>query len=181
MSVGFKRSLFGFNRKQVIEYLENLDKNLSGMDQKDITEEVEETENIQIIEPEAEENIIDKNNELDDKIQELNEKFACIERLYENMLKLNDLAQENAKTILENSEKSYRNSADEINNNLYTIDEAHNSLKLLRDNIEKTSADFSNRVDSLIKSLLDTRDKISNNSESAQKAKDKFDEEFFLL
>ena len=59
--------------------------------------------------------------------------------------------------------------------NLTSIDEAHDSLNALRDSIVKSSDDFVNEVNNLLKSLDETREKITQNTTTSEKAKEQFD------
>ncbi|MBR4123114.1 MAG: hypothetical protein IKT93_01700, partial [Clostridia bacterium] len=93
-----------------------------------------------------------------------------------NIGKLYLVAQENAKAIIENSENNASIINQEVNRNLYTINEAHESLELLRNNIAETSKNFVLEVDNLMNSLSVTKEQISENVDSARDAKTQFEE-----
>ena len=169
MAVGFRKSLFGFNSNDVIEYIESTHKSFVKKE-KDLKADIEALKN----ELELSNKKCDK-LEIDKKLAEFNAKYDEIERLSENIGKLYLVAQTNAKAIIENSENNAKIAEDEVNKNIYSINEAHESLKNLRQSIIKTSDDFVAEVDTLISSLNATCQKISNNSEAAENAKNQFE------
>lgn len=175
MSVGFRKSLWGFNCKDVIEYIEKTHNSFIKKE-KDLSSKVDDlTEELRLSESaysklNLEKDIIEK------KLAEFNEKYDEIERLSENIGKLYLVAQANAQAIMENSKKNAEITSEEVNKNLYSIDEAHSSLKELRNSITKTSEDFVAEVDSLISSLDDTKNQIISNTEAQENAKKQFDE-----
>ncbi len=175
MSVGFRKSLFGFNCDDVIEYINKTHKTFVDREKKLNIKVDELAEELKLSKEEALK-IEAERQQLDAKLKEFNEKYEEIERLSENIGKLYLVAQANAQAIMESSESSAKITAEEVNRNLYTIDEAHSSLKELRANITKTSDDFVAEVDKLICSLNDTREQIANNTQAEDKAKDTFKE-----
>ena len=80
-----------------------------------------------------------------------------------------------------NSEKNAKLAQREVEKNLSTIDEAHDSLDELKKNIIKTSNDFVSEVDALLSSLNDTREQISANTEAGINYKNQFDEVYKTL
>lgn len=175
MSAGFRKSLFGFNCQDVIEYIEKTHKSFV-QKEKDLNTKVEGlVKELDISKADCKKLILEK-EQLDKKLAEFNEKYDEIERLSENIGKLYLVAQANAQAIMENSENSAKITREEVDKNLFTIDEAHESLKELRASITKTSEDFVNEVDKLMSSLTVTRDKITSNTISTETAKKQFDE-----
>ncbi len=174
MTVGFRKSLFGFNQDDVINYIQKTHKSFS---QK--TEELNEKANSLAKELELskedynalmlEKSIVDK------KLNEFTEKCEEIERLSENIGKLYLVAQANAQAIMANSKENSELSSLEVEKNLSTIDEAHASLNELRESIIKTSNDFVNEVNELLHSLDETREKINQNTKKTTQAKQQFD------
>ena len=102
-------------------------------------------------------------------------KYEEIERLSENIGKLYLVAQANAQAIMSNSKENAELTNLEVEKNLSSIDEAHDSLNTLRDSIVKTSDDFVNEVNNLLKSLDETREKITQNTTTSEKAKEQFE------
>lgn len=175
MSVGFRKSLFGFNCQDVIEYIDKTHKKFIDKE-RDLSDKVKELCSQLELSKAQQKTLEAEKLELDRKLGEFTEKYEEIERLSENIGKLYLVAQANARAIMENTENSAQITTEEINKNLYTIDEAHNSLKELRQSITKTSDDFVAEVDKLISSLNDTREQIAVNTESAFAAKNEFEE-----
>ena len=175
MSFGFKKSLFGFNCSDVIEYIENTHK-MFVQKEKNLNNRVEELlEEVNTINA-AKDKLEAEKIELDRKLDEFNKKYEEIERLSENIGKLYLVAQTNAQAIISNSEESARLSNEEVSRNLYTIDEAHSSLEALRQHIQKTSDDFIAEVDRMMTSLNATREQIATNTENVNAAKKEFAE-----
>jgi len=175
MSVGFRKSLFGFNCSDVIEYIEKTHKSFVDKE-KTLNCKVEELCHDLELNKAQTEKITAEKNELSAKLDEFKEKYDEIERLSENIGKLYLVAQANAQAIMESSQNSAKLTEDEVYKNLYTIDEAHTSLKELRASITKTSDDFVAEVDRLISSLTDTREQIATNTEAHAEASKQFEE-----
>ncbi len=175
MSVGFKKSLFGFNCTDVIQYIENSHKAFIEKEKK-LNIKVEELCGELELSKNEREKLALERNELSAKLSEFNAKYEEIERLSENIGKLYLVAQANARAIMENSQANAELTSAEVNRNLVTIDEAHESLKELRAEITKTSEDFVNEVDRLLSSLSSTREQIAANNETSEASKNDFEE-----
>ena len=175
MSVGFRKSLLGFNCSDVIEYIEKTHKTFKEKEyslnskMEKITSELE-------LSKENQKRLEEEKAILDCKLAEFNEKYEEIERLSENIGKLYLVAQANAQAIMENSQNSAQITKEEVNRNLFSIEEAHTSLKELRMNITKTSDEFVAEVDRLINSLNTTREQIAANTDSQIKAAEQFEQ-----
>jgi len=180
MSVGFRKSLFGFNSNDVIEYIEKTQHSFNRkeaiLNQKlyNLREELESSNKIC-------EALANEKQSLQHQLDEFNEKYEDIERISENIGKLYLVAQTNSKAIMENSKKSAEITDNEIEHNLTSIEEAHESLKELRNRITKTSEDFVAKVNALISSLDATREQINQNSSAIEEAKKEFNEVFASL
>ena len=175
MSIGFKKSLFGFNCTDVIDYIEKTHK-VYVQKESNLNSRVEELLGELHSVNEAKDKIEAEKQELFVKLNEFNEKYKEIERLSENIGKLYLVAQTNAQAIISNSEESARISNEEVSRNLYTIDEAHTSLDALRQHIQKTSDEFITEVDRMMSSLAATREQIAQNTENVDAAKKEFTE-----
>jgi len=177
MAVGFRKSLFGFNSDDVIEYIDSMHKSFTKKESElNSTLETLKSE-LKLSKIEYDKLQLEK-DEIDRKLAEFNAKYDDIERLSENIGKLYIVAQTNAKVIIENSENSAEITNEEVSKNLYTINDAHESLKELRQSIIQTSADFVSEVDGLISSLDITRQKIAENTDNVEQAKQQFTEVF---
>lgn len=171
---GFRRSLFGFNTDDVLEYIEKTHKSFSKK-QEALNEKADSLANELQLSKEQYENLMAEKAIVDEKLEAFNQKYEEIERLSENIGKLYLVAQANAQAIMKNSESSLNISNQEVEKNLNSIDEAHASLDEIRANIVKTSEDFVSELDELINSLVETKEKITGNNENANEAIDNFD------
>lgn len=175
MSVGFRKSLFGFNCDDVIDYIEQTHKSFADKE-KSLNSKVDKL-SIQLDYSNARYDVLNSEKlEIERKLAEFNEKYEEIERLSENIGKLYLVAQANAQAIMENSENSARLSYEEVDKNLFSIEEAHSSLKELKENITKTSDEFVAEVDKLMSSLSSTKEKLAEKTEASLNAKKSFDE-----
>lgn len=175
MSIGFKKSLLGFNCSDVISYIDKMHRAFSEKE-KNFNSKINDLQNeINAVNLEREKLLAEK-AELDRKLNEFNAKYEEIERLSENIGKLYLVAQENSKAIMKNSEENANIINQEVSRNLYTIDEAHESLEMLRNSITETSRNFVSEVDGLMNSLVVTKEQISENTDSAREAKTQFEE-----
>ena len=175
MAVGFRKSLFGFNSSDVLEYIEKTHKTFVEKEKK-LNSKVDNLLNELEAANQKQEILIAEKQELTAKLDEFNAKYDEIERLSENIGKLYLVAQANAQAIMENSENSAKISDEEVTRNLSAIDEAHESLKEVRENITKMSESFVLEVNKLIASLDDTKEQINTNTENIDEAKNQFHE-----
>ncbi len=171
---GFRRSLFGFNTDDVLEYIEKTHKSFSKKTDA-LNEKADNLANELQLSKEQYDNLMAEKAVVDEKLNAFIEKYEEIEKLSENIGKLYLVAQANAQAIMQNSQESLNMSNTEVAKNLSTIDEAHESLGEIRQSIIKTSEDFVSELDELINSLNDTKQKITSNTEIAEKAKENFD------
>ncbi len=177
MAVGFRKSLFGFNSDDVIEYIERAQKTFNKKET-ELNEKLSSLKKELALSMEKYEALMKEKEGLSLQIEEFNTKYSDIERLSENIGKLYLVTQANSKVIIENSQKNAQILDDEVERNLYSIEEAHKSLEELRSNITKTSENFVSEVDKLISSLVDTKTKINQNSLAVEEAKKEFTEIF---
>ena len=180
MAVGFKKSLFGFNCDDVMQYIERSQKSFVEKE-KELSEQVDalsrdldlSNENYRKLNYEKE--IIAK------KLADFSEKYEEIERLSENIGKLYLVAQANAQAIMANSEKNADLANKEVEKNLSAINDAHESLDSLKKSIMQTSNEFLGEIDTLVASLDETRETISANIASDEEHKNQFDEVYRAL
>ncbi len=175
MSAGFRKSLFGFNCEDVMEYIEKSQKNFTERE-KDLSEQVEKLSSELELSNDNYRKLNEEKETISKKLEEFNEKYEEIGRLSENIGKLYLVAQANARAIMANSEKNAGLAAAQVQKNLSTLEEAHTSLDELKKNIVKTTDEFVGEVDALISSLNDAREQISSNTVAALGSKAQFDE-----
>lgn len=171
---GFRRSLFGFNTDDVLEYIEKTHKSFSKK-QDALNQKADSLAKDLELSKEQYDNLMAEKAIVDEKLNAFVEKYEEIEKLSENIGKLYLVAQANAQAIMKNSESSLNISNAEVEKNLNSIDEAHASLDEIRANIVKTSNEFVDELDELIQSLVDTKDKITGNNKEAHDSIDDFD------
>ncbi len=175
MSIGFRKSIFGFNRSDVIEYIEKLQSSFEVKAEDDslnITAQ-ELADKLAVAETEIR-RLTSEKQEMEEKYKDYQEKYEQIARLSEDIGKLYLVAKSNAKAIMENSENSAVLVANEVDKNLQTIETAQESLSEFKSIIEKTSNLFGAEVDKILSSLSATKEKISENARSLAFAKAEF-------
>ena len=175
MSVGFRKSLFGFNCDDVINYIEKSQKSFAEKE-KELSEKVTSLAAELELSDENYKTLEEEKEQIAKKLADFNDKYREIELLSENIGKLYLVAQANAQAIMANSKKNAELSDNEVSRNLSTIDEAHKSLDELKKNIAKTSGEFMSELDGFIASLNETRLQVSQNMLSGEQAKKQFDE-----
>lgn len=174
MSVGFRKSLFGFNCDDVITYIQKMHKSFAKKTDM-LNEKADSLAKELDLSKEDYEKLMAEKAIVDQKLNAFNEKYEEIERLSDNIGKLYLVAQANAQAIMANSQKNADLSVAEVEKNLSTIDDAHESLDTLRQSIIKTSEDFVNEVNTLLQSLDETKEKITQNTQNSEQAKEHFD------
>ena len=170
MSIGFRKSLFGFNSDDVLSYIDETHKKFSEKEAS-LNEKIASldstlaTLNAQLAE------VKNAKADVEAQLKEYTDKYEEIERLSQNIGKLYLVAQSNAKSIMQNSAENKDTVNKEVEKNLYSIDRAHESLSELKASIMQTSTDFVAKVDTLVASLGNARDQINaKNAESRELA-----------
>lgn len=174
MSLGFRKSLFGFNTSDVIEYIEKTHRKFKTKTDA-LNEKADELSKELNLSKENYEKLLEEKNIISEKLEAFTQKADEIERLSENIGKLYLVSQANAQAIMSNAQDSSSLANVEVQKNISAIDEAHASLNELRQNIIKTSDDFIKEVDVLLSSLNTTREKIAENTTKAEDAKQSFE------
>lgn len=180
MAIGFRKSLFGFNCDDVINYVKKLHNNFAQKEnelKKSIENLSAKIDKLAI----ERENMLNEKAVLERKVAEYNAKSAEMERLSENIGKLYLVAQTNAKSIMNNAEENSRIANAEISKNITTIDETHEALRALRASITETSENFTREIDTLMESLGTAKEKITADNEADTKAKAEFSSVFEAL
>ena len=180
MAVGFKKSLFGFNCDDVMQYIERSQKSFA-QKQKDLTNQVEELSKSLDLSNENYRKLNDEKELIAKKLADFSEKYEEIERLSENIGKLYLVAQANAQAIMANSEENANLANSEVEKNLSAINDAHESLDSLRKSVIQTSNEFLCEIDGLISSLNETKETIAANIASDEEHKNQFNEVFRTL
>ncbi len=177
MSVGFRKSLFGFNCDDVIEYIQKSHKKFSDKENQ-LNEKIDSLDKT----------IADVNSQLEDvkaakavveaQLKEYTDKYDEIERLSQNIGKLYLVAQANAKSIMQNSADNRDITNREVERNLHSIDNAHEQLAALKAEIIQTSNEFVNKVDTLVTSLATAREQVSQKNADNRELAEQFESLF---
>ncbi len=174
MSVGFRKSLFGFNCDDVIEYIEQSHKKFSDKEN-ELNQKIGKLDNT-----------IEKiNSQLDDvkaakiaveaQLKEYTDKYDEIERLSQNIGRLYLVAQANAKSIMQNSTDNKDIANKEVEKNLGSIDNAHEALDALKAEIMQISSQFVHKLDALVSSLATAREEIDIKNADNRKLTEQFE------
>lgn len=159
MPIGFRKSMFGFNTNDVMNYIEESHKNAAAKQQ-------ELEDRISLLEESldsAKNKLRDLSGEkirLENKLKEYTDRYEEIERLSQNIGKLYLVAQSNARSIMKNSAENRDIIRKEVESNLNSIDGAHMSLDEIKVKMLETSNEFAARLDELTASLETARTKI---------------------
>ncbi len=177
MSTGFRKSLFGFNSQDVMDYIDRTHRTFANKE-KELNGKIGELTSL-LESAKEEQKILElEKTELTQKIDSFNDKYDEIERLSENIGKLYLVAQSNAQAIMNNAKEEARITEEEIKRNMITIDETHETLAELRSDILRTSQEFSTKVDTLVSSLSTAREKIAQDCENTLNHTDEFNKVF---
>ena len=175
MSIGFRKSLFGFNCDDVIAYVQKTHKEFT---EKEIVlnEQIEDlkSENTSIREQIGE--LTKEKSEIELKLKEFTDKYDEMKRLSKNIGKLYLVAKSNANAIMKEASECADISRKEVEKNLGTIDNAHTTLGEFKDNVVNSSAQFAKEIDNLTKSLDDARDKINSRNSDIIKSEEEYRE-----
>ena len=177
MSVGFRKSLFGFNCDDVIEYIQDSHKKFSEKE-KELNQKIDsldktiETINSQLDDVKAAKMAVEA------QLKEYTDKYDEIERLSQNIGRLYLVAQTNAKSIMQNSTENRDITNREVEKNLSSIDNAHEQLTTLKAEIMRTSNEFVTKVDALVTSLATTREQVSQKNNDNRELVEQFENLF---
>ncbi len=180
MAIGFRKSLFGFNTGDVINYIEKMHTSFQDK-QTMLNNELEALNGELSLSKENYDLLLKEKDEIAAKLNEFEEKYAEIQRLSEVIGKLYLVAQANAKAIIERTSENSRITNEEISKNLIAIDEAQSSLSTLKEKLNKTSDGFLNEIDSLLNSLREVKNQVEENCEAAKLSEEEFQTVFESL
>lgn len=175
MKAGFRKSLFGFNSDDVIEYIEKTHKDFSEKETL-LNEKIDELKDelnsakLQISD------IIAEKTKLENDLKEYTEKYDEIERLSQNIGKLYLVSEANANAVIENAKQSREISEEAVSKSIKCADDTYSSLASLKDEIVKTSSEYLEKINSLMLSLESMKNNIYNNNLSAEKSIEEYEE-----
>lgn len=174
MSVGFRRSLFGFNCDDVFNYIEQSHKKFSEKES-ELTGKIDSLDKT-IAEITAKlEAVVASKAAVEAQLKEYTDKYDEIERLSQNIGRLYLVAQANAGSIMQNTNENVDIAEREVEKNLHSIDNAHDELEALRSEIVQTSSEFVKKVDALVASLTSAREQIGENNKQNEELAEQFE------
>lgn len=177
MSTGFRKSFFGFKSQDVMDYIDRTHRSFANREN-ELNLKINELTSLLKTAENEQKKLETEKAELNAKIDSFNDKYDEIERLSENIGKLYLVAQSNAQAIMNNAKEEARLAEEEAKRNMITIDETHEALSSLRSEILRTSQEFSQKVDTLVSSLSETREKLAADCDDTLKHSEDFDKVF---
>lgn len=173
MANGFRKALFGFQCKDVMDYIENTNKTFEkkvAQLQKKITELKKDNQDLndRIVQ------LNNEKNEIQQKLEQYDRQYADIKRLSENIGKLYLVSQTNAQQVISRCAENSLIANEQTENNLSVLEETQSSLSELKTKLTETSEAFNKKINELLLSLYDAKEKISQNRQAEEDAKDEF-------
>lgn len=167
---GFRSSLLGFNKDDVMNYIK-ASKEANNQTVNSLKEQID-TANKKIEELNA------LNARLENKIAEFTAKQDEIEKLSQSIAKMHIIASANAKTIMEKSAENIEISKAQVDSNIKCADEASAALAEIRAKLTECCGEFCDKVDTLTFSLDEVKSSIDENSKLSQEKINSFIETF---
>ena len=162
MATGFRKSVFGFNCQDVMNYIESTHKNFVSK-QNELNKKIDDATAL-LEEQESENSLLNEEIlKLKAELKEYADKKEETERLSRNIGRLYLVAQSNANAIMQRAKEMRFDSEQLVKNNVDTIDDAQISLNELRQKIDEMSKAFTSQMDELVASLSATKEKIADN------------------
>lgn len=175
MSVGFRKSLFGFNCDDVSQYVQKTHKAYTEKEI-ELKEQIEDLNTKNEVLKEQLMAINAEKAELEGKLKEFTDKYDEIERLSKNIGKLYLVAKSNADTIMKEAQASAAIARREAQKNIDSIMSAHKSLGDVKGDIVNTSARFAKDIDALEKSLYEAKGMIETHETAEIKSEEDYRE-----
>ena len=177
MSVGFRKSLFGFHCDDVLNYIKQSQQTFAEKTE-GLTAQVEALSGQLSQSNDACQKLHAEKAALEEKLQDFQAKYEEVQRLSENIGKLYLVAQTNAQAIMNNSEKNAELAKEEVERHLNAVTHAQNSLGDLKQSVLSTSREFVDEIDALLQSLEETRTQITENQSDTEGQKLEFEAAF---
>ncbi len=173
LTAGFRRSLFGFNSEDVLNFVNNLQKEHAGKTQQ-LNQQIESLN--QTVSTMQDENVTlqAERDGLAEQIQAFHDKFEEIERLAQNIGKLYLIAQNSSRSIMENTNESRALAQSEIDKNLDVLSETQAAIENIRIQMQEMSQRFSLEMEKLNTSLGTAKEQIAERSAESNNHADQF-------
>lgn len=180
MALGFRKSLFGYNQEDVAEYI-----NKQSIKHTEIQTEL--NSKISISEQKINELTAalslkrEENKKILSELEFYREKYEEVKTLSDNIGKLYLVAQTNAKAIMSAANEAKSATDSEIKQNISAIDAANEALNIVKNKINALCDSFTNDVDNLNKTLLNTKAIIENTSAKQEERSENFEKVYSKL
>lgn len=177
MSLGFRKSFFGYNCEEVTEFIHK-----SNSEHKDVVSAL--NQNIKNLENDVRlmqtsiDNVNSEKVKLEEKLDYYIAKYNEVKNLSENIGKLYLVAQTNAKSIMSAANLAKDATREHLDEDIKTIDNANESLNNLKERINALNDDFCNNVNMLTDSLSSIKDMIENCDENSKEKNQEFKQVF---
>lgn len=167
MSVGFRKSFFGFNCEDVLGFIENSHKEFAAKEKNfnktisQLNSEISDLEN-KITELEQ------VKSDIQDKLDAYNAQKEEIDRVSKNIGKLYLVAQSNARSIIKSNEESLAAAREEAQRNISSIESAHNVLSEIKSELLEKTAEFNDSLEGLSTELDKAKSVIKENEAESE-------------
>jgi len=162
MSVGFRKTLFGFNCDDVCDYIQKTHK--SYVEKETVLNEQIEALNESLTKAKLDiEDLLNSKSQIEAELKKYTDKYDEIERLSQNIGKLYLVSKANAQSVIDNAKESKALAEGEISKNISCVDETQTSLAQLKEEINKTASEFTNKLNTLMISLENTKATLNSN------------------
>ena len=159
---GFRRSLMGFNREDVLNYITLEDKK-NAKKIKKLDDEIKELSARNLY-------LTQEIDNLNNALLEYKNKEDEINRLAESIGALYIIAKNNAEIILDNSLKSKDAAINETQKNIELLKSAQENYINIKNELSKITSSFANNIDSALSSINTTEKNIEDNFKNASEA-----------
>ena len=180
MSIGFRKSLFGFNTEDVLEYITKTHRSFSRKET-EFNNKISELEEEIKLSKENFETLAREKAALEIELASFRQKSLEIERISENIGKLYLVAQANAKAVMRSSMENAELVNQETQKNVAVLSDAHLSLDSLRGEIKQTTESFVTQMNELLASLDNTKEQIAQNHQQQAAAENEFAEVYTAI
>jgi len=162
MANGFKSSLFGFKKQDVLEYIEESHKKSFKKEAELLKEIAELKAEISTLNDDVEA-LREEKERLENIQEEHIKRYNEVEKLSEDIGKLYLTAKANAKEIVEQSLKEREMIDKEIETNLTAIEEMHASLDSVKNEVVSSVSEFSSELEKLFAKFEEAKAKLKEN------------------
>lgn len=172
MAYSFKRELYGFNREDVLLYIQELLNKNEENEIADKSELLEMTKKANELEEALEnaqkslEEVTKENEELKAQIETLNKEKEDLEGIANDMSRMYVTSKANAQSGVQGVAIENVNLVkNEVANTLQQLEDAQKRMDLYGDNLGKIVANYKKNIDAMFKSLGITKVKLDKNNE----------------